>query len=69
MKSIIDVRRFHKPLADAGLVPDHCRVVDMSIGVSGAFTIRYEVMLTAAQLVALGEVFKAVGLGAQESGQ
>ena len=61
METAVSVRRFHKPLADAGIVPENCRLLEMSIGVSGAFVVRYEVFLTAPQLVALGGIFQIVG--------
>jgi hypothetical protein len=56
----VDVRRFHEPLQKAGLVPLNCRVVDLSIGVTGALVIRYEVFVTPEQLTALGLVFQQV---------
>ena len=34
METAVSVRRFHKPLADAGIVPENCRLLEMSIGVS-----------------------------------
>jgi hypothetical protein len=58
---LINIRRFHKPLMDAGLVPLNCKLWEISIGVAGALTVRYEVFLTAEQLVQLGGVFQAVG--------
>ncbi len=61
MKHLIDVRHFHGPLAAAGLVPDNCRVLDLSIGVEGALSISYEVLMTAEQLITLGAVFQEVG--------
>jgi hypothetical protein len=57
----VDIRRFHKPLEAAGLVPPNCRVMEISIGVDGALMVRYEVFLTAEQTVALGGVFQQVG--------
>lgn len=56
----LSVRSFHKPLADAGLVPENCRVMDIVIGVDGAFTVKYEVFFTAEQVDKLGDVFKLV---------
>ena len=61
MRTVLDVRRFHKPLADAGIVPEHCRLLEMGIGVSGGFVLRYEVFATAAQLTAIGIMFQTVG--------
>lgn len=61
MKSLINVQKFHAPLEAAGLVPKNCRVLDITIGVSGALSVRYEVFLTAEQLVRLGTIFQAVG--------
>ena len=57
----VDVRRFHAPLMDAGLVPLNCRVLDLSIALNGALTVRYEIFLTAEQVVQLGQVFQDVG--------
>ena len=57
----VSVRGLHKPLADAGLVPPNCRVMEISIGVEGALVVRYEVFLTAEQIVALGGVLQQVG--------
>jgi hypothetical protein len=65
----VDVRAFHKPLFDAGLVPEHCRVLDISIGVNGGLMVRYAVFLTPAQLVALGGVFQQVGAEAGREGR
>jgi hypothetical protein len=61
MKHLINVKMLHAPLAAAGLVPANCRVLDISIGVSGALSVRYEVFLTAEQLVSLGSVLQVVG--------
>ena len=58
----INVQLFHKPLADARIVPDNCRLIEMSIGVSGGFILRYEVFLTVSQLITLGGIFQDVGL-------
>jgi hypothetical protein len=61
MTPIVNVQRFHKPLADAGIVPEHCRLLEMGIGVSGGFILRYEVFATAAQLAAIGVIFQSIG--------
>jgi len=66
MTNIIDVRALHKPLADAGIVPPHCRLMSMQIGVTGGLTVTYEVFLTAEQLVALGVIFQTVGDDAKD---
>ena len=65
---VIDVRVFHKPLADAGLVPDNCRLLEMSIGANGAFVVRYEVFFTPEQLFTLGGIFQTVGAARKEEG-
>jgi hypothetical protein len=62
MKHLIDVTRLHRPLQDAGLVPANCRLLELSVGVNGVLTLKYEVFVTAAQLIALGNVFAVVGL-------
>lgn len=61
MTNRISVRAFHQPLADAGLVPENCRLFDIAIGVDGGFTVKYEVYFTAEQIVKLGDIFKLVG--------
>ena len=59
----VDVRRLHKPLAAAGLVPSECRLMDISIGLNGGLLVRYEVFLTPEQTIALGLVLQDVGTG------
>jgi hypothetical protein len=61
MRSLINVQKLHAPLIAAGLVPENCRVLDISIAASGVLSLRYEVFLTAEQLVTLGSVFRVVG--------
>jgi hypothetical protein len=61
MKSLINVQKFHAPLQAAGLVPENCRLLEISIGVHGSLSIRYDVFLTAEQLVTLGSIFQNVG--------
>lgn len=57
----LDVRRFHGPMMAAGLVPPNCKLWELSVGVSGALSVRYEVFLTAEQLVQLGTIFHDIG--------
>jgi hypothetical protein len=60
---IINVSAFHKPLADAGLVPPNCRLLGISIGANDdAFIVRYEVMFTPEQTMALGLVLQQVAV-------
>jgi len=61
MPRYVNVKRLHKPLEAAGLVPHHCRLLDLVIGTEGALIVRYEVLVTAEQLVALGDVFTRLG--------
>lgn len=61
MRPLINIQRLHAPLMAAGLVPPNCRLWEISVGVEGALAIRYEVFLTAEQLVDLGVVFQDVG--------
>jgi hypothetical protein len=61
MTSLINVQKFHGPLQAAGLVPENCRLLEILIGVHGALSIRYDVFLTAEQLVTLGAIFHDVG--------
>jgi len=55
------MRALHQPLMAAGLVPPNCRLMHISIGVSGALMVQFEVYLDASQLVTLGTVFQEVG--------
>jgi len=55
------VRALHRPLQEAGLVPENCRLMDLRIGVDGAFVVAYEVFFTPEQTVKLGEVLQRVG--------
>lgn len=61
MKRLINVQRFHQPLMEAGLIPENCKLWDFSVGISGALSVRYEVFLTAEQLVTLGAIFQRIG--------
>lgn len=61
MRALINIQRFHQPMMEAGLVPANCKLWEISVGVTGALTVRYEVFLTAEQLVTLGGVFTTVG--------
>ena len=61
MKPLIDLRRFHEPLAKAGLVPQNCKVLNIQIGVSGALTVTYEVFWEAKELAAFGEICQQIG--------
>ena len=58
---MINVQRLHKPLEEAGLVPPHCRLLELQIGVGGALSVKYEVYLDAAQVVRLGMILQDVG--------
>jgi len=57
---LIDVRAFHEPLKRAGLVPEHCRVLTVAIGLQGGFSITYEVYLDTDQVKRLGAVLQEV---------
>jgi hypothetical protein len=48
-------------LAEAGLVPDNCRLLEIQIGVTGVLMLRYEICATPDQLVTLGAVLQRVG--------
>lgn len=60
-KTLINLKRFHDPLREAGLVPPNCKVLHIAIGVDGALTVQYEIFLEAEELVKLGAVFQQVG--------
>jgi hypothetical protein len=67
MQRYLDLRRLHKPLADAGLVPDNCRLLQIDIGVTGAFQVTYQVMFTTEQVATLGRVFQDVATAVTET--
>ena len=57
---LMNVRRLHQPLQDAGLEPRNCRVMDISIGVSGAVLVRYEIFLSVQETIVLGRLLADV---------
>lgn len=61
MQHLINIKHFHQPLQDAGLVPPHCRLLEIEIGVSGALTVRYEVYWDANQLIAFADICRRIG--------
>ena len=56
----VSSRSLHVELANAGLVPPHCRSIDIQIKTDGALVLVYEVFLDYAQLGALGRAFVEV---------
>jgi len=48
-----------RELIARGLVPDHCRLIDVRIGVQGAVVLRFETYLTADQLQLFADAFAA----------
>jgi hypothetical protein len=42
-----------------GLVPEHCRILSIEVGVSGAVLVRYEKYIDEAELVKFGDAFMA----------
>jgi hypothetical protein len=58
---VVDVRAFHEPLMAAGLVPQGCKLLDIAIGVSGAFTVTYQVFWTPTDLVRFGQICQQIG--------
>jgi len=60
MASIVGNQQIAKHLADRGLLPAHCRLVEVSIEPAGALVIRYEVFVHPDQLGAFADALKAV---------
>lgn len=57
MARILHARAFHEPLQAAGLVPPHCKLLDIVIGVDGAVSVIYEAFLDAEQIERIGAIF------------
>jgi hypothetical protein len=47
---------------EAGLVPENCHLLELSVGTTGVLTLKYEIFVSAQQLIALGNVLAGVGL-------
>jgi hypothetical protein len=58
MKRFISNRRLGDILAKKGLLPPDCRLLEASVEIDGAFTIRYERYVTADQLSAFADALK-----------
>ena len=58
MKNIISNRRIAKELIKQGLLPDACRLLEVSIGVDGATILRYERMVYADDLAKVAEALR-----------
>ncbi len=56
--ALINTVSLAKHLAARGLVPDHCRLVEVSITPSGPLVLRYEVFVELSQLHLFAEAFK-----------
>ena len=56
MARILHARAFHEPLMNAGLVPPHCKLMDVIIGVDGAVSVVYEAFLDFDQIERLATV-------------
>ena len=54
----IGSRLLHKPLADAGLIPANCRLMEVVISATGAIVVRYETFISAEDLGKLGVVLQ-----------
>jgi len=59
MASLVGNRRISRHLAERGLLPAQCRLVEVSIEPTGALVIRYEVFVHSDQLGALADALKA----------
>jgi hypothetical protein len=57
MASRIHARAFHEPIMAAGLVPPHCKLLDVIVGVDGAMSVIYEAFLDIDQIEKLGAIF------------
>lgn len=51
----IHSRKLYDALNGAGLVPDHCKVIDAVIGVDMTVTVKYERYFTASEIRKLGK--------------
>jgi len=63
MSDIIGNHAIATELVKRGLVPAHCRVLDVHIDVRGPVILRYEKFLTADELVQFAEAWAAVASG------
>lgn len=59
MGSILSTKRLEKHLIERGLLPDRCRLVEVSITPNSALVVRYEVFVEAAQLGQFADAMKA----------
>jgi hypothetical protein len=59
MASIVNTRRIEKELIARGLMPAHCRLIEVRIEPSAALVIRYEVFVQNDQLGAFADALKA----------
>jgi len=64
MSSVMSTRHIEKELIARGLVPDGCRLLEVSIGVNTPLVVRYEVFVKADQLDMLADALKAAASAA-----
>lgn len=66
MASIIGTRRIEKELCERGLVPEHCRLIEISMTPASALVIRYEIFVTNEQVGLVADALKAAAEGQRE---
>ena len=66
MKQLVTNRRIAAELHNAGLLPPSCRLVELSIGVTGALVIRYERFVDVEEFGKVADALRAVSEGMNE---
>jgi hypothetical protein len=59
MNSVMSTMRLEKELISRGILPDHCRLIEVRIEPKSALVVRYEVFVTADQLESFADAMKA----------
>jgi hypothetical protein len=67
MKQILNTRALEKQLIARGLVPEGCRLLEVSITPNSALVVRYEVFIDADRLERFADAMKAVALEGKEA--
>ena len=60
MRRIVGTRDLAQAMAEQGLVPPNCHMVEIVVGVDGALVIRYEVLVQSEDLSKITAAFQAV---------
>lgn len=64
MSTIVNTRRIEKELIARGLVPEHCKLLEVRIEPTSAPVIRYEVFVSGDRLDLLADALKAAAQAA-----